>query len=114
MAALYNQLLANTDLVLPIEPLGYDHVYHLYVVRSQNRDALQAYLKERGIGSAIHYPAPVHLQPFYAQTGYTKGQFPVAEALCEEILSLPMYPELAEEQVEVVVSEIANMMVPTL
>lgn len=114
LAALYNQLLANTDLVLPIEPLGYDHVYHLYVVRSQNRDALQAYLKERGIGSAIHYPAPVHLQPFYAQTGYTKGQFPVAEALCEEILSLPMYPELAEEQVEVVVSEIANMMVPTL
>ncbi len=108
----YNRLLENSELTLPVEPPGYHHVYHLYVVRVKNRDALQTFLKERGIGSAIHYPQPVHLQPFYVQKGHYKGQFPVAEALCDEIISLPMYPELTEEQVEVVVAEINNMLVP--
>ena len=108
----YNRLLENSELIKPVEPPGYHHVYHLYVARAKNRDALQAFLKERGIGSAIHYPQPVHLQPFYAQNGHHRGQFPVAEALCDEIISLPMYPELTEEQVEVVVAEINNMLVP--
>ncbi|MEW5827595.1 MAG: DegT/DnrJ/EryC1/StrS family aminotransferase [Chloroflexota bacterium] len=108
----YNRLLENSELIKPVEPPGYHHVYHLYVARTKNRDALQAFLKERGIGSAIHYPQPVHLQPFYTQQGHYKGQFPVAEALCDEIISLPMYPELTEEQVEVVVAEINNMFVP--
>jgi dTDP-4-amino-4,6-dideoxygalactose transaminase len=111
-AGLYNQLLANTPIITPVEPAGYRHIYHLYVIRAQNRDGLQARLKERGIGTAIHYPKPVHLQPFYLQNGKPQGSYPVAEKLCNEILSLPMYPELTEEQVETVVSEIMGMMLP--
>ncbi len=103
LAAHYNKLLAGTDLRLPLEPPGYQHVYHLYVIRSQNRDALQAHLKERGVGTAIHYPNPVHLQPFYANGKDRRGQFPIAEKICGEILSLPMFPEMTEEQVEYVV-----------
>jgi dTDP-4-amino-4,6-dideoxygalactose transaminase len=104
-AALYNQLLPDT-VMKPVEPPGCRHVYHLYVIRSQNRDALQAYLKERGIGTAIHYPNPVHLQPFYSNGKDRRGQFPVAEQICNEILSLPMYPELTEEQVNQVTARI--------
>lgn len=109
LAALYNKLLAGTGIVLPVEPKGYQHVYHLYVIRSYSRDALQAHLKEHGIGTAIHYPNPVHLQPFYAQSGYVPGQFPVAEKICTEILSLPMYPEMTEEQVEMVATNIREL-----
>ena len=114
IAALYNQLLAKTDLVTPAEPMGCEHVYHLYVIRSQNRDALQAYLKEHGIGTAIHYPDPVHMQPFYSHGTDGHGQFPVAEKICTEILSLPMYPELTKEQVEVVTTVITKMPVPVV
>lgn len=111
LAALYSTLLADSGVVLPKEPAGYQHVYHLYVIRSQNRDALQAHLKEHGIGTAIHYPNPVHLQPFYAQNGYATEQYPVAEKICNEILSLPMYPEMTEEQVETVASEIMKLVI---
>jgi dTDP-4-amino-4,6-dideoxygalactose transaminase len=112
LAAVYDRMLASCNVIRPVEPAGYEHVYHLYVIRCENRDALQAYLKEHGIGTAIHYPQPVHLQPFYTQKGGAKGQFPVAEEICTEILSLPMYPELTDEQVEVVASEIGRLMVP--
>ncbi|MBE0681827.1 MAG: DegT/DnrJ/EryC1/StrS family aminotransferase [Anaerolineales bacterium] len=114
LAALYNKLLAGSEVVIPVEPPGYRHVYHLYVIRSKNRDALQAYLKERGIGTAIHYPNPVHLQPFYTKGEDKRGQFPIAEKACTEILSLPMYPELTEEQVESVVSEIIGQLKPVM
>lgn len=114
LAAVYNRLLAGTDLLLPAELPGYQHVYHLYVIRSQHRDALQAHLKERGIGTAIHYPIPVHLQPFYAKGDDKRGQFPVTEQICNEILSLPMYPEMTEEQAETVASEIINAAVPSI
>ena len=110
LAALYNKLLSGVNLQLPAEPPGYRHVYHLYVIRSQNRDALQACLKEHGIGTAIHYPNPVHLQPFYANDKDRRGQFPVAEKTCTEILSLPMYPELTEEQIGQVVASIREFM----
>lgn len=109
LAALYTKGLAATDLVLQSAPPAYHHVYHLFVVRSQCRDALQAHLKGRGIGTAIHYPEPVHLQPFFASGGYSRGQFPIAEQICREILSLPMYPELTEQQAEFVASEITNV-----
>jgi len=105
-AALYNERLANSGLALPAEPAGSKHVYHLYVIRSMNRDALQAQLKEKGIGSAIHYPKPVHLQPFYANGKDRHGEFPVAEKICEEILSIPMFPEMTKEQAEIVAREI--------
>ena len=111
LAAHYNHILPNS-IVKPVEPPGYHHVYHLYVIRTQNRDALQAHLKERGIGTAIHYPTPVHLQPFYAKEGHVRGKFPIAEKICNEILSLPLYPEMTEEQVEIVAAEIAGIMVP--
>jgi dTDP-4-amino-4,6-dideoxygalactose transaminase len=82
------------------------HVYHLYVVRTPQRDALHAYLGENGIGTAIHYPIPIHLQPIYAEYGFRCGQFPVAEKLCAEVLSLPMFPELTAEQVEYVAEHV--------
>ena len=109
LASAYNKLLANSNVVTPVEPDDHKHVYHLYVIRTENRDALQAHLKERGIGTAIHYPKPVHLQPFYSNGMDRHGQFPVAEKICDEILSLPLYPEMTEEHVEIVVSEIVGM-----
>lgn len=112
LAMHYNKLLAGSDVVTPVEPPGYHHVFHLYVIRSKQRDALQARLKERGIGTAIHYPNPVHLQPYYDKNGAARGQFPFAEKICAEILSLPMYPELTMKQVEIVAGEITNMLVP--
>jgi dTDP-4-amino-4,6-dideoxygalactose transaminase len=105
-AALYNTLLAGNGLRLPVVPPGYEHVYHLYVIRSKNRYALQSHLKEQGIGTAIHYPNPVHLQPFYQNGTDRHGQFPIAENICSEILSLPMYPELTEEQVDYVIESV--------
>jgi dTDP-4-amino-4,6-dideoxygalactose transaminase len=111
LASVYTRLLANSNVITPVEPVNYKHVYHLYVIRSENRDALQAQLKERGIGTAIHYPNPVHLQPFYSNGVDRHGQFPVAERICTEILSLPIYPELTEEQVEVVAASIREFTV---
>lgn len=112
LAAHYNELFAGSQLKTPLEPPGYHHVYHLYVIRSQNRDALQTHLKDRGIGTAIHYPKPVHLQPFYADGQDRHGQFPIAERICNEILSLPMFPEMTDEQVEIVASETLSMPTP--
>jgi dTDP-4-amino-4,6-dideoxygalactose transaminase len=114
LAVVYNELLQDSPVIRPAEPAGHDHVYHLYVIRATNRDALQAHLKDHGIGTAIHYPNPVHLQPFYSGGIDRHGQFPVAESICNEILSLPMYPELSEEQVATVCSEINRALVPIL
>ncbi|MBN1890225.1 MAG: DegT/DnrJ/EryC1/StrS family aminotransferase [Thermoflexales bacterium] len=102
-AALYDELVSTgDDLALPSEmPYG-QHVYHLYVVRHPRRDALQAYLKERGVGALIHYPAPIHLQPAYRGRLGDAGSFPQAERATREALSLPLYPELIEEQVRTV------------
>ncbi|MCX8067101.1 MAG: DegT/DnrJ/EryC1/StrS family aminotransferase [Anaerolineae bacterium] len=103
IAALYSEYLAEATrwgLVLPGEPENAHHVYHLYVVRHPQRDALQAFLRERGIGTLVHYPVPVHLQPAYADLGYREGSLPVSEALAREVLSLPMYPELTDEEVQ--------------
>ena len=106
LAEVYNNLINGKPVRIPIEPPGYYHVYHLYVIRSQNREALQAHLKEHGIGTALHYPSPVHLQPYYANGKDRHGEFPVAEKICNEILSLPMYPELTEDQIEYVAARI--------
>ncbi len=114
LAALYNKSLSNTDVVVPAELPGYQHVYHLYVIRSPKRDILQSHLKEQGIGTAVHYPSPVHLQPFYSNGIDRHGQYPISERICSEILSLPMYPEMTEEQVEIVATEITNLLVPAV
>jgi dTDP-4-amino-4,6-dideoxygalactose transaminase len=101
-AYLYNEILPNSGLVTPVEVIDSTHVYHVYVVRTPQRDELQAYLRDQGIGTGIHYPTPVHLQPFYANNGFYRGQFPIAEKLCNEILSLPMFPTISTEQVQYV------------
>jgi dTDP-4-amino-4,6-dideoxygalactose transaminase len=83
----------------PLVPEGFEHVYHQYTIRVENRDAVQQMLAEQKIGSAVYYPVPLHLQPLYASLGHKRGDFPHAEHAAEEVLSLPMYPELRSEQV---------------
>lgn len=100
IAARYNELLASTGLGLPTQPSGYRHVYHVYAVRSHRRDELQTYLDERGIHTGIHYPIPVHLQKAFAELGHAPGDFPLAEAAADEMLSIPMYPEMPNNHIE--------------
>jgi dTDP-4-amino-4,6-dideoxygalactose transaminase len=96
IAQRYHSLLENTPLILPQEVPDRRHIYHLYVVRSKSRDALQEYLNKNGIGTGIHYKIPIHLQEAARDLGYTRGDFPEVESACSEILSLPMYPELKQ------------------
>ncbi len=100
LATRYNALLQGCNLVLPSEPTDVEHVYHQYVIRTEQRDALKSYLFEQGIQSYIHYPVPVHLQAAYLDLGYAKGSLPFTEAAAAQVLSLPMYPEMNEDAVE--------------
>jgi dTDP-4-amino-4,6-dideoxygalactose transaminase len=100
LAAAYTERLAGLDVRTPEERPGSRHVYHLYVVRLARRDRWRARLTELGIQSGVHYPVPVHLQPAYRDLGYRAGDFPVAESAATEVLSLPMFPEMTEQQVE--------------
>ncbi|MEJ7826550.1 MAG: DegT/DnrJ/EryC1/StrS family aminotransferase [Segetibacter sp.] len=101
IATWYNQALAGLDKVtLPAIAEGATHVYHLYVIRAKQRDELQKHLTAHGIGTLIHYPIPPHLQPAYANLGFKKGDFPVAEELADTSLSLPMWPGLQKTSVE--------------
>jgi dTDP-4-amino-4,6-dideoxygalactose transaminase len=94
-------------LVLPMTDPRAGHVFHQYVVRAPRRDALRQYLGERQIGSEIYYPLPLHLQTSLADLGYKKGDFPVSETAADEVLALPMYPELREDEQKIVVEAIA-------
>jgi dTDP-4-amino-4,6-dideoxygalactose transaminase len=85
------------------------HVYHLYVIRTQKRDEVLSALTERGIGAGIHYPIPLHLQEAYKYLGHNKGDFPVTEEAAEEIVSLPMFAELTDEQVDAVVAAVKEL-----
>jgi len=106
-AAEYNRLLAgNEGLILPYEPSWSRAVYHLYVVRTENRDGMVNHLKKAGIGTGIHYPIPLHLQKAYAFMNYSLRDFPVAGRVAAEIVSLPMFPQLTLEQQTRVVEEI--------
>ena len=102
----YGQLLDGVE--LPVEAAWAGHVWHLYVVRSPRRDDLRAALAEKGIGTGIHYPLPLHLQPALRGLGYREGAFPAAEARAAEQLSLPMFPELERVQVEEVAAAVAS------
>jgi len=110
IAVRYNELLAraSTSLVLPFEPSWSHSVYHLYAVRTAERNELQEHLAKSGIGTGIHYPVPVHLQKPYRTAGFKEGDFPVTERIAAQVLSLPMYPGLSLEQQNRVVEEIAR------
>jgi dTDP-4-amino-4,6-dideoxygalactose transaminase len=102
-AVQYNQAFSGIDEVAtPFEANYARHVYHIYAIRVQERDEVRRFLEEKGIGCGVHYPIPIHLQEACRNLGYTAGAFPVAENLAEEFLSLPMFPELTEEQIEYV------------
>jgi dTDP-4-amino-4,6-dideoxygalactose transaminase len=99
-AQCYQQLLQDIDITLPTSVSHAEPVWHLFVIRTARRDALRAFLADRGISTGIHYPIPIHLQEAYSDLGHIKGDFPVTEACAEQILSLPMYPELTAEAIE--------------
>lgn len=99
--------LAGSNLVLPYVPEWAEPVWHLFVVRTANREALQQHLNQQGIGSLIHYPIPPHLQQAYADFGYSRGAFPLAEAMADEVLSLPMGPHLGSAGVHTAMRAIA-------
>jgi dTDP-4-amino-4,6-dideoxygalactose transaminase len=107
-AAEYDQLLASAEggLVRPFEPSWSRGVYHLYVIRTHDRDAMIDHLKEAGIATGIHYPIPLHMQKAYDYLNYRQGDFPVAENVSAEIVSLPMYPGLQTEQLARVANEV--------
>ena len=107
-ARLYDARLSNSSVEPPKAMSHARHVYHVYAIRSQQRDALQGFLQTRGIQTGIHYPTPVHLQKAYADLGYRKGDFPHSERAAAEVLSLPMYPELSNTAIEQVAGAIQS------
>jgi dTDP-4-amino-4,6-dideoxygalactose transaminase len=107
IAKLYRETLPSD--VQPIEEAAYGgHIYHLFVIRTAKRDQLQAFLKEKGIETIIHYPVPIHLQPAYENRGWKKGDFPASERLSETILSLPISPELADTQAKEIAQAVVD------
>ena len=108
IASLYTTLLEGTPLTLPQNLSGRESVFHLYVVRGPRRDQLADHLKALGIGVGVHYPIPSHLQPALANLGYKEGSLPVCERVAKEILTLPMYPHMKEEEVRYTVEGIRS------
>jgi dTDP-4-amino-4,6-dideoxygalactose transaminase len=106
LAARYTEHLQDLNLRLPPQTPAGTHAYHVYAVRTPRRDALQAWLKERGIGTHIHYAAPVHMQPAYRRAAYPPGSLPVSEAAAQELLSLPLFPEMHLDQVDYVCAQV--------
>jgi dTDP-4-amino-4,6-dideoxygalactose transaminase len=110
IAAMYDERLAELGVRLPMVLPGSTHVYHQYVIRTPRRDELRSHLRELGIGTLVHYPMPVHMQPAYRDRVPTPGGMEETEQLIGEILSLPIYPELTDEQVGKVAEGIAEWM----
>ena len=107
IASIYTSRLAGIEqLYLPVVAPWADHVYHLYVIRTQKRDELQNYLTKSGIGTSIHYPIPPHLQKAYSHLGFNKGDFPLAEELAGTSLSIPLNPGMTEEEIDYVIKTI--------
>ena len=107
LAETYNAKLRNTDLILPKKRENSTHVYHLYVIRSKERDKLLSFLKGKGINASIHYPVPVHLQPAYRGL-CNYNRLPETEQIAKEIISLPIYPELGESDVQTIIRAIMD------
>jgi dTDP-4-amino-4,6-dideoxygalactose transaminase len=108
-AAHYDRLLAGSGVPTPTQMTYARHVHHIYAIRARHRQTWQAALQQQGIQTGIHYPTPVHLLPAFADLGYRAGQFPHAERAAEEVLSLPMFPELTEAQCVEVAQAVANL-----
>ncbi len=106
IVARYNELLAGSGVETPKEMLWGRHVYHVYTLRTEDRDTLQQSLNEAGIQTGIHYPVPVHMQPAYSDLGYIRGAFPHSEEAARQVLSLPLYPELPLQLVEEVAAAV--------
>jgi dTDP-4-amino-4,6-dideoxygalactose transaminase len=106
LAGRYDRGLAGLPLVTPAEAPWAEHVYHLYVIRAARRDALQQHLADHGVATALHYPVPLHLQEALSDLGYRRGDFPVTERFVQEILSLPMYSGMTEEDQDHVIQAI--------
>jgi dTDP-4-amino-4,6-dideoxygalactose transaminase len=111
-AATYDRLFKQAGLLdrvyVPTTHPGNFHVYNQYTIRVSRRDDLRAYLKDKGVGTEIYYPVPMHLQNCYKELGHKKGSFPVSEQAAEEVLSLPIYAELSDSQLTYVVDAIAE------
>jgi dTDP-4-amino-4,6-dideoxygalactose transaminase len=108
----YKELLFNIEQVkLPVEKSYAKHVYHLYVIQATRRNELQSYLQEQGISTGLHYPVPLHLQPCFAHLGYKKGDCPNAEQLSDRCLSLPMFAEMTDEQINYVAEKIKKFFI---
>jgi len=112
LAACYNELFAGAGeaVRVPYEPSWAKSIYHLYVIRVEDRGALQKYLSEARIGSGIHYPIPLHVQKAYQHLGYNEGDFPASEAAASEILSLPMYPQLNRDDLAHVAAKVCEFL----
>ncbi len=107
IAARYREKLQGTgDIRFFRENSGNEAVYHLFVIRSSKREAIGAHLKEMGVDTGVHYPLPLHLQPAYKFLGYQTGAFPISEKHAGEMLSLPVYPEMTDEQVDYVCNQV--------
>jgi len=109
-AKLYQESLQGVGVVTPAEAAGAESVWHLYVIRTENRDMLRESLVNRGVSAGIHYPIPIHLQPAYKDLGHKRGDFPVTEAQAQRILSLPMYAELTPEAIKHVAEGIVTVL----
>ncbi len=105
---LFTEYHLTEQVALPSAPVGSVHVYNQFSIRAPRRDALQEYLRARGIPTEVYYPSPLHVEPAFEYLGYRVGDFPNAEAACREVLSLPIYPELARDQQQAVVATIAS------
>jgi dTDP-4-amino-4,6-dideoxygalactose transaminase len=108
LAERYQQLLAGLPFTLPVTAADRQHVWHLFVVLQPERDRIRATLADRNIQTGLHYPTPVHLQPAYAHLGHGQGSFPVTERMCRQCLSLPLFPEMTDEQQFATVDALAD------
>jgi len=108
IAQKYNKLLSDTNLILPIEKKHVKHVFHAYTIRTERREELYNFLKNNGISCAIYYPTPIHLQPIYKKLGYANETLIKSETVSKQVISLPVYPELSEEQIGYISEKIHN------
>lgn len=106
IVSLYNEALQNNDLVTPVAKDYNEHVYHMYILQSENREEILRKLKEAGISTGVYYPIPLHLQKVYKDLGYKEGDMPVAEYLSHRTFAIPVYPELTQEQVDYIIQNL--------